>query len=41
MNEDSGMLTFVSENSNHKKTDTDRSGSGIGLANTRKRLDLI
>lgn len=28
-------------NSNHPKTDSDRSGSGIGLDNLRKRLELI
>lgn len=28
-------------NSNHPKTDADRSGSGIGLGNLKKRLELI
>lgn len=29
------------ENSNYPKKDNDRSGSGIGLENLRKRLDLL
>lgn len=40
LKEKDGVLTFVSENSNHPKTDEDRSGQGIGLANTRRRLEL-
>ena len=39
--EKNGVLSFISENSNHAKTTSDHSGSGIGLANTRKRLDMI
>lgn len=39
--EKDGVLTFSSENSNHAKSGSDHSGSGIGLANTRKRLDMI
>ena len=35
------QLTFTCENTNFPKTDADRSGSGIGLENTRRRLDLI
>ena len=38
---DEHQLTFNSENTNFPKNDTDRSGSGIGLDNTRRRLDLI
>ena len=38
---DEHQLTFVCENTNFPKNDTDRSGSGIGLENTRRRLDLI
>jgi LytS/YehU family sensor histidine kinase len=34
-------LIFKSENSNHPKTSTDKSGSGIGLENLTKRLELI
>ncbi|MDE6311086.1 MAG: histidine kinase [Muribaculaceae bacterium] len=39
--EHDGVLTFACENSNNPKTATDRSGSGIGLVNTRKRLDMM
>ena len=38
---DEHQLTFICENTNFPKSDTDRSGSGIGLENTRRRLDLI
>lgn len=41
MNEKDGIVTFISENSNFPKPATDRSGRGIGVANTRKRLDLV
>lgn len=34
------ILTFTSENSLFPKPDTDRIGSGIGIANTKHRLDL-
>ena len=34
-------LVFTCDNTNFPKDDTDRSGSGIGLENTRRRLDLI
>ena len=34
-------LTFTCENTNFPKDDADRSGSGIGKENTRRRLDLI
>ncbi len=36
-----GMLTFVCTNTNHAKGAGDNSGSGIGLANMRRRLDLL
>ncbi len=36
-----GVLTFVCDNTNHPKDDKDRSGSGIGLENTRRRLQLL
>lgn len=39
--EKDGILTFISENSNHAKSESDHSGKGIGLPNTRKRLDMI
>ena len=34
-------LYFVTENSNFPKTDQDKSGSGIGLQNLQKRLQLL
>ena len=36
-----GNVTFKSSNTNHPKTSTDRSGSGIGLENLKKRLELL
>ena len=39
--QEGGDLVFVCENTNHPKSDTDRSGSGIGVENTRRRLELI
>jgi hypothetical protein len=38
---DEHQLIFACENTNFPKSDTDRSGSGIGLENTRRRMDLI
>ena len=38
---DGQQLIFDCENTDFPKNDTDRSGSGIGLENTRRRLDLI
>ena len=34
-------LTFTCDNTNYPKDDADRSGSGIGLENTRRRLELM
>jgi LytS/YehU family sensor histidine kinase len=34
-------LIFNCDNTNYPKDDADRSGSGIGLENTRRRLDLM
>ena len=34
-------LVFYCDNTNYPKDDADRSGSGIGLENTRRRLDLM
>lgn len=36
-----GVLVFTSDNTNNPKPTKDRSGSGIGLENTRRRLDLL
>lgn len=36
-----GSLLFVCSNTNYPKDDQNRSGSGIGLENTRRRLDLM
>jgi hypothetical protein len=36
-----GRLTFVCDNTNYPKSDKDRSGSGIGIENTRRRLELM
>lgn len=39
--QDAGGLTFSCDNTNYPKNDADRSGSGIGLENTRRRLELM
>ena len=39
-NED-GQFVFCCDNTNYPKDDADRSGSGIGLENTRRRLELM
>lgn len=36
-----GTLAFNCENTNNPKPTKDRSGSGIGLENTRRRLNLL
>ena len=36
-----GTLVFTCNNTNNPKPTKDRSGSGIGLENTRRRLDLL
>ena len=36
-----GTLIFTCDNTNNPKPTKDRSGSGIGLENTRRRLDLL
>ena len=36
-----GLLIFTCDNTNYPKDDADRSGSGIGLENTRRRLQLM
>ena len=41
LTEEDGQLCFVCDNTNNPKPTKDRSGSGIGLENTRRRLDLL
>jgi two-component sensor histidine kinase len=41
MNIDKNNLIFYCENTNVPKTDSDKSGSGIGLENLKKRLELL
>ena len=41
LSQDDKMIVFACENTNYPKTTDDRSGSGIGLENTRRRLDLV
>lgn len=39
--QNNGELVFICDNTNYPKDDADRSGSGIGLENTRRRLELM
>ena len=39
--QDDDQLVFTCENTNYPKDNADRSGSGIGLENTRRRLELL
>ena len=41
LEEQPGQLVFTCDNTNYPKDDADRSGSGIGLENTRRRLELL
>lgn len=41
IDEKDGVITFISENSDHHKPERDQSGSGIGIMNLKKRLELI
>ena len=41
LKQDNGQLVFCCDNTNYPKDDADRSGSGIGLENTRRRLQLL
>jgi len=36
-----GLIEFTCDNTNYPKDTADHSGSGIGLENTRRRLDLV
>ena len=38
---DEHLLTFVCENTNYPKDNQNRSGSGIGIENTKRRMELI
>jgi sensor histidine kinase YesM len=41
LKEEDGQFVFCCDNTNYPKDDADRSGSGIGLENTRRRLELM
>lgn len=41
LKEEYGILNFECVNTNHAKGETDKSGSGIGLANMRRRFDIL
>ena len=41
LTEENGFLVFSCQNSNYPKDGCDRSGSGIGIENMRKRLELM
>ncbi|MBQ6204167.1 MAG: sensor histidine kinase [Prevotella sp.] len=41
LRQDDDQLVFCCDNTNYPKDDADRSGSGIGLENTRRRLELM
>ena len=41
LQQEEGMLQFTCSNTNYPKSDSDRSGSGIGVENTKRRLQLV
>ena len=41
LEQDGRQLTFVCDNTNYPKSNKDRSGSGIGIENTHRRLELM
>ena len=41
LKDEDGLFVFCCDNTNYPKDDADRSGSGIGLENTRRRLELM
>ena len=41
LTQEGDSLIFTCDNTNYPKSQADRSGSGIGLENTRRRLDLL
>ncbi len=36
-----GTITFICRNSDFRKTDKDRSGKGVGIENTKRRLSIL
>ena len=41
LEQEDGSIVFACDNTNYPKDDADRSGSGIGIENTCRRLDLM
>ncbi len=41
LQQDNQTIIFACDNTNYPKDDADRSGSGIGIENTRRRLELM
>lgn len=41
LHEENNRLTFICDNSNFPKDETDHSGKGIGLSNMKRRLELL
>ncbi len=41
LKQQNGEILFTCDNTNYPKDDADRSGSGIGVENTRRRLELM
>ena len=41
LEQEDNSIVFACDNTNYPKDDADRSGSGIGIENTRRRLDLM
>ncbi len=41
LEQEDGSIVFACDNTNYPKDDADRSGSGIGIENTHRRLDLM
>ena len=41
LEQEDGSIVFACDNTNYPKDDADRSGSGIGIENPRRRLDLM
>ncbi len=41
LKQEDNQLVFTCDNTNYPKDDADRSGSGIGIENTRRRMELL